>query len=158
MILTLALAAAATPQLAAPLAPMAPLVGHCWTAEVAAGQRDTHCFEAMYDGHFVRDRHEVSGRGVSYKGETVYAVEGTPARVAYTYWSSDGETMRGTMRGDGKRLDFGETVTRDAAGHEVRFGVEWALADGSYDARWISPDPRYSRSMHYVRNDPAPGK
>ena len=141
--------AAAAPPLIPALAPMAPLVGHCWAADLPGGQRDVHCFEAMFEGRFVRDRHEVSGGGVQHLGETVYGVEA--GKVAYTYWSSDGETMRGTMRGDGPRLDFGESPVRGPAGAETRLRTEWLLADRGYDARWTSPDPRLNRSMHYVR-------
>jgi hypothetical protein len=143
------LIAAAAPALAPPLAPLAPLVGHCWAAELPGGLRDVHCFEPMYEGRFVRDRHEVSGAGVHYLGETVYGVEA--GRVAYTYWSSDGETVRGTMRGDGRRLDFGESVVRGSGGAEARLRAEWLLADGGYEARWTSPDPALNRTMHYVR-------
>jgi hypothetical protein len=145
----IAAAAAAAVPLPAPLAPMAPLVGHCWAADLPGGQRDVHCFEPMYGGRFVRDRHEISGRGAHYLGETVYGVEG--GQVAYTYWSSDGETVRGTMRGDGRRLDFGESVVHGAAGAETRLRAEWLLADGGYEARWTSPDPSLNRSMRYVR-------
>lgn len=152
MIATLLIAAAA-PALAPALAPLAPLVGHCWAAELPGGQRDLHCFEAMYDGRFVRDRHEVSGGGVDYRGETVYGVEA--GQVAYTYWSSDGATLRGTMHSAGSRLDFGEIVVPGAGRAETRLRTEWVLADGSYDARWTSPDPRLNRAMHYVRADGA---
>jgi hypothetical protein len=107
----------------------------------------------MYDGRFVRDRHEVSGGGGHYLGETVYGVEA--GAVSFTYWSSDGETMRGTMRGNGSRLDFGEMVARDGAGRETRLRTDWLLADGSYDARWTSPDPHLNRIMHYVRLEAA---
>jgi hypothetical protein len=146
MILTLLIAAAA-PVLAPPLAPMAPLVGHCWAADLPGGQRDMHCFEPLYGGRFVRDRHAVTGGGVRYEGETVYGVEA--GKVTYTYWSSDGETMRGTMRGDGRRLDFGDSVVRAGAG-ETRLHTEWVLGDKGYEARWTSPDPHLTRTMHYV--------
>jgi hypothetical protein len=149
-----AAAAAAAPSLAPALAPMAPLVGHCWAADLPGGLRDVHCFEAMYEGRFVRDRHEVSGGGVHYLGETVYGVEA--GKVAFTYWSSDGETMRGTLRGDGRRLDFGESVVPAAAGGETRLRTEWLLGEGMYDARWTSQDPRLNRAMHYVRIDGPP--
>jgi len=146
-------ASAAGPALAPELAPMAPLVDHCWAAQLPGGQRDVHCFEAMYGGRFVRDRHEVSGGGAHYLGETVYGVEA--GQVAFTYWSSDGETMRGTMRGDGRRLDFGESVVRRDAAGDTRLRTEWVLGDGSYDARWTSNDARLTRAMHYVRLDRA---
>ncbi|MBV9931348.1 MAG: hypothetical protein JO013_10440 [Alphaproteobacteria bacterium] len=144
-----AAAAAAAPLLAGPLAPMAPLVGHCWAADLPGGRRDVHCFEAMYGGRFVRDRHEVGGGGAHYLGETIYGVE--HGEIAFTYWSSDGETVRGTMRGDGRRLDFGETAVRNAAGRETGLRTVWLLADDAYDVRWNSDDPRLNRTMHYVR-------
>jgi len=154
MILPLLLAAAA-PALAPALAPLAPLTGHCWVAELPEGMRDTHCFEAMYGGRFVRDRHVVARGAPVYEGETVYAAD--PAGgAAYTYWSSDGATLRGTMRADGPALDFGETVSRDSSGREVRMRVAWRLAEGGYEARWESADPRFRRTMRFVRADAAP--
>ena len=76
----LALVAAA--QAASPdrLAILAPLVGGCWRAEFSATVADTHCFEAVYNGAHVRDRHEVRDGGKTvYAGETVYSADGPDA-------------------------------------------------------------------------------
>ena len=55
-----ALLLAAAPTAAAPLDPF---VGSCWAADFTPTMRDTHCFEAMYGGAHVRDRHEVKEGG-----------------------------------------------------------------------------------------------
>ena len=150
------LLAAAAPALVPPLAPLAPLVGHCWAAALPGGQTDTHCFELMYDGRFVRDRHVVTGGGARYEGETVYGVEG--GAVAYTYWASDGETLRGAMRGDGRHLDFAETVTPGPGGATLRLKVDWTLDESGYTVRWASNDPRFTRTMRYARVDAPPAR
>ena len=73
--------------------PMAFLVGHCWRAELGQHQVDTHCFEPLYGGRFIRDRHEVTGGRIPYEGETIYAWNAAENRVDYTYWASDGGTI-----------------------------------------------------------------
>ena len=60
MMIALAVATA-PPQLREGLQPLAFLAGHCWSGEFKTGERDTHCFEAVYDGQHLRDRHEVTG-------------------------------------------------------------------------------------------------
>jgi len=68
MIATL-LAAALAAQAPAPapgvrpgLEPLGFLVGHCWRGIFPdSGEQDTHCFDAVYGGQHVRDRHEVTG-------------------------------------------------------------------------------------------------
>src|SRR4051794_15975446 len=73
-----------------PLQPWSMLLGHCWTgpAPQDAGV-DKHCFDTVYGGQHVRDRHSVTegGREV-YAGETIYSANGP--KVIFTYWNSLG--------------------------------------------------------------------
>ena len=86
MIAILALLAAAQPMAAPQLEPLAFLAGHCWEGRFADGKVDTHCFEPVYDGRYLRDRHAVTGAGSTYAGETLYAWDQAAGRVIYTYW------------------------------------------------------------------------
>jgi uncharacterized protein YndB with AHSA1/START domain len=160
LIAALALAAAqpgqAPSDLSAPLAPLAFLVGHCWQAEVGQRRIDTHCFESLYGGRFVRDWHRVGG-GATYEGETIYAWNARTRRVEYTYWASDGGVSRGSLVAHDGLLDFGEDVNRRSNGSEVRIATTWRPSgDTAYDVVWTSPDAALNRRMHYVRVDAAP--
>ena len=80
------------------LEPLGFLVGHCWRGTFPdSGEQDTHCFDAVYGGQHVRDRHEVTGGARLYRGESVYSADGAGA-VSYTYWNSAGGVSRGSMR------------------------------------------------------------
>jgi len=58
---------------AAYLASQASLAGHCWKGTFPDGARtDQHCYEWVYAGQVLRDRHTVRGRGTLYAGETIY--------------------------------------------------------------------------------------
>jgi hypothetical protein len=58
---------------AAHFQPQAFLAGSCWKGTFADGKRtDEHCFEWIYGGQFLRDRHTVTGRPAPYGGETIY--------------------------------------------------------------------------------------
>jgi hypothetical protein len=86
------------PPLRRELQPLAFLVGHCWRGQLPDGNEDVHCFESVYGGQHVRDRHEVTGGAEIYRGETLYSWDGAAGAVAYTYWNSLGGVSRGTMR------------------------------------------------------------
>jgi len=78
-------------------APLAFLVGSCWVGTFPDGkQTDEHCFEWVYGGRFVRDRHVVRG-GPPYEGETLYWRDPATKGLAYWYWSSDGGTITGRV-------------------------------------------------------------
>ena len=76
--------------LRAELEPLRFLLGHCWRGEFKNGSTDLHCFESVYGGQHVRDRHEVTGPDAPYRGETLYSWDGAAKRVGYTYWNSSG--------------------------------------------------------------------
>jgi hypothetical protein len=129
----LALTAASPPE----LAKLAPFVGHCWSAELAVGVVDTHCFSPVFGGRHIRDVHNVrKGGRVLYQGETLYSAEAGAATL--TYWSSLGGIGRGTVSPEGNGLAF-SYVMRAAPNAEAKpMRSQW---------RWIDRD-RYE-----VRND-----
>jgi hypothetical protein len=99
--LTLALApAAGAPESAAlreELKPLQFLVGSCWTGTFPDGKStDTHCFEAIYGGQFIRDRHVVRGAQTPYEGESIHAWDARQKKLVFTYWANDGSISTGT--------------------------------------------------------------
>ena len=126
--------AAEPPALRPGLEPLGFLVGHCWRGRFASGEVDTHCFERVYDGEHVRDRHEVTGgAGAVYRGETLYSAAGAAA-AQYTYWNSEGGVSRGTMRAEAGRLVFGDESYRAPDGREIRISTSWRrVGDNAYE-------------------------
>lgn len=148
----LALAAAEPPPLRQGLEPLAFLVGHCWRGTFANGEQDTHCFEGVYSGQHVRDRHEVTGGARAYRGETLYSWDGTANAVTYTYWNSQGGISRGTMRPRDGRLDFGEESYTDPQGRRITISTHWRPAAGSYETVTASAAlPSMNRTVSYAR-------
>ncbi len=105
-----------TATLRAELAPLAPLVGHCWQSEpLPNGARDTHCFEPVFDGQHIRDRHEVvAPDGGTYRGETLWSWNTNEGNIGYVYWNSFGQVMRGSATAETGSISFdgGATVWR----------------------------------------------
>jgi hypothetical protein len=93
------------------LSPIAFLAGHCWAGAFANGGTDTHCFQPVYGGRFIRDVHEVkdpkTGK-VVYGGETMYFWGSVEARIRFIYWNSAGGVSEGTVLREGDRLTFAE--------------------------------------------------
>jgi hypothetical protein len=142
------------PALRQGLEPLAFLVGHCWRGRFASGEEDTHCFESVYGGQHVRDRHEVTGGARPYRGETLYSWDGRANAVAYTYWNSSGGVSRGTMRPGAGRLDFGDETYADAQGRRIRIATHWRLGDDAYEAVSASRQaPSMNRIVRYARVD-----
>src|SRR5262245_15982451 len=88
LLLGVALAQAADAP-SAPLAPLAFLAGYCWDGAFADGKRtDKHCYQWVYGGKFLRDRHVVSGGKEPYQGETLYFWDSETQKIAYIYFNS----------------------------------------------------------------------
>lgn len=88
-----------------PLAPLAFLAGACWQGTFPDGKAtDEHCFEWVYGGAFLRDRHVV--RPGTYQGETLYAVDKKSGEIRFTYWNSQGDVMTGTVLPQGDAIRF----------------------------------------------------
>ena len=114
------------------LEPWSSFVGHCWSgaAPVPKGV-DTHCFEAVYGGQHVRDRHEVRIDGkVVYAGETLYSVEGSD--VSFTYWNSMGGVGHGNAKAYGAELRFSGNMRGTPGSTSEPFEATWHKVDGGY--------------------------
>ena len=108
----------------APLQPFAFLVGSCWTGTFPDGKRtDTHCFESVYGGHFIRDRHVVKG-GKPYEGETLYAWDATAGKVVFTYWNSDGGISTGSAEPGSGEIVFPEEHALKGGG-QMKIRTVW---------------------------------
>jgi hypothetical protein len=87
--------------------PMEFLVGHCWVGTFSDGrQTDEHCFEWVFDHKFIRDRHVVRNGASPYAGETLYGWDPKAKRLAFWYWNSDGEILRGTVEYTAEAIVF----------------------------------------------------
>lgn len=127
-------------QLRQELGPLEFLVGWCWQGEFPDGVRvDTHCFEAIFDGQHVRDRHAVTGGATIYQGETVYSWNANEQTISYVYWNSIGGVSTGTATAD----DDGSIVFPDEAyaggdGQRVTVSTSWRnISDTGYDSLTI---------------------
>jgi uncharacterized protein YndB with AHSA1/START domain len=153
-----ALAAAdAPPVLRSGLEPLGFLVGHCWRGAFdRTGQHDTHCFESVYGGQHIRDRHEVTGGESVYAGETFYSTDGSDG-VAFTYFNSLGGVSRGTMRPAPDGLNFGDEHYRGPDGREITLSVSWRrVGDDAYEVVTRSQDaPSMNGTVTYRRVPPA---
>ena len=128
--------AAVAPAIDGPLQPLSFLVSHCWRGEFkGSGTVDTHCFEPVYGGKHVRDRHQVTGGKQVYYGETTYSWNGKTKQIEYSYVNSDGDVSRGSAKPAGADLDFGDEVVTLKDGKEIRISTLWRrTGDSAYDA------------------------
>jgi hypothetical protein len=155
---SLILAAATAAPVDNPLQPLSFLVGYCWRGEFkGSGNVDTHCFEPVFGGKSVRDRHEVknaAGKTV-YAGESLYGWNGKTRRVEYAYFSSDGGVTYGSMTPKDGNLDFGDEVYNGADGKEIRISTLWQrVGETAYDTITRSPFmPSGQRVVRYLRVD-----
>jgi hypothetical protein len=144
------------------LRPLTFLVGHCWTATMPDGKStDTHCFESVYGGHFVRDRHVVRGAKKPYEGETLYAWDAAKQALTYTYWNSDGGISTGvaTPVGDSDLSFREEHVGTDSS---LVLKTVWTRrGDDGYDAHTLrnaNGEWQEMFSLSFRRDDAAHGK
>lgn len=88
--------------------PLEQLSGACWVAEVPSegdvpAAQNIHCFEKMFGGQFIRDRHEFVSDGADpITGESVYAADGDGFKI--TNYSDLGsiEEARADITEDGQ--------------------------------------------------------
>jgi hypothetical protein len=101
--------------------PLEFLVGRCWVGTFPDGkQTDEHCFEWVFDHKFVRDRHVVRHGDAPYAGETLYGWDPKEKRLAFWYWNSDGEILRGTVEYAAKRIVFPTEYDTETGPVELR--------------------------------------
>jgi hypothetical protein len=116
----------------AALAPLRDFVGHCWIAEIAEGTTDRHCFEPVYGGAHLRDRHAVMRGGQTlYAGETLYSAEA--GRIGFTYWNSLGGVGHGDAAPENGVLTFRMTMRAAPDAAPQPFIVTWRRTAGGYD-------------------------
>jgi len=114
-------------------------LGACWRADFSAKVEDTHCFEAMYGGAHVRDRHEVKDKGrVIYAGETIYSVDGPD--LVFTYVNSLGGVGLGKVGTSDKSLGFTGSMRPAPDKPEQEISSEWKIIDADhYEVRSLVP-------------------
>ncbi|HZP65364.1 MAG TPA: hypothetical protein VFB32_03580 [Rudaea sp.] len=129
--LTFAVSALAADAPGNPLAPLDFLVGSCWVGEFPnGGGTDTHCFEPVYGGKFVRDRHVVRGKGPDYLGETIYGWDPRQQRIVFWYWSSAGVIEQGSVSPSADGLDFPEHRLTEPK--ELLMRTHWKRIDADH--------------------------
>lgn len=143
MIALIAGLTAASAGLAQPaLQPLAPLVGHCFAGPAPGNMgTDKHCFEAVYGGQHIRDRHVVTvdGRDV-YEGEALYSAKGP--QVVFTYWNSLGGLGTGEADLRTDRWQFSGTIHATADGAEQPMTASWTLVPDGYQVTGKDGAPR----------------
>lgn len=94
--------------------PMAFLVGSCWKGTFPDGKStDEHCYEWLWGGKFIRDRHVVKSSRPDYEGETVFAWDATKKQIVFWYVTNQGFYTTGTLEPRDGELVVPETVVGD---------------------------------------------
>ena len=124
-----------------------PLIGGCWQTNFSPTLSDTHCFEPVYGGAHVRDRHEVGQNGKTvYAGETIYSDAG--ARLVFTYFNSTGGVGGGTVAPVASGLHFQRSMRAASGKASEPINSEWRFtAPGTYEVRSL---PDIGASAHPV--------
>ena len=142
MIASLILALAASTPAQAALQPLSGLAGHCWRGDAPGGAGiDTHCFEWVYGGQHLRDRHVVTASGKPvYEGEALYSADANG--VTFTYWNSLGGLGRGRMTVSGDALTFSGSIHGTPTGAEESLATAWRTGPDSYTITDPKAPPR----------------
>jgi hypothetical protein len=143
MALILGVASAASTMIAErALQPWSSLVGHCWAGPAPGNAGiDKHCFERVFDGQHVRDRHVVtSGGRAVYAGESIYSAKGP--QVIFTYWNSLGGLGTGSAVLGGEEWRFTGTIHATATSAEEPMSATWKMMPGGYEVREGAGPPR----------------
>lgn len=122
------------------------LVGHCFIGEAPGGSgEDKHCFEAVFGGQHIRDRHVVSSRGHDvYAGETLYSARGS--KVIFTYWNSLGGLGTGDAIVTPDGWHFSGSIHATAAGADEPFTATWRKVNDGYEvSNGSNPKPTLFR-------------
>jgi hypothetical protein len=114
-------------------------MGSCWAADFTGTMRDVHCFDVLYEGAHIRDRHEVNEGGkVVYAGETTYSLDGDT--IVFTYLNGLGGVGTGTVTRDRTKLSFKGAMRSAPDKPSVRIDSEWTILDANhYDVRSLVP-------------------
>lgn len=124
---------------AADLSAFKPFVGACWRTDFSPSVHDVHCYESLYGGVHVRDRHEVQQDGKTiYAGERIYSVDGTA--LVFTYVNSLGGVGHGTARAEAGKLRFVGRMRASPKDVPQPIDSEWRVIDADhYETRSLVP-------------------
>ena len=149
---------AASPLAQPGLQPLARFVGHCWHGEAPGGAgTDTHCFEALYGGEHIRDRHNVDVGGKTvYAGETIYSIEN--GKIAFTYWNSLGGVGHGTGEATPAEISFAGEMRADPARATAPMQATWRLEPAGYAVVWPDGTPHLMRQVEVQPISAATGR
>ncbi len=141
-ILVFAAAAASNAVAQPPLRAWAALVGHCWAGPAPGSHGiDKHCFENVYGGQHIRDRHVVTVGGKEvYAGEAIYSAKG--GQVIFTYWNSLGGLGTGTAAVAGDEWRFNGTIHATATASEQPMTAGWTMGSDGYEVTAEGGAPR----------------
>lgn len=115
------------------LAPWSFLVGHCFVGEAPGSSgKDKHCFETVFGGQHIRDRHVVTSQGRDvYAGETLYSERGP--KVIFTYWNSLGGLGTGEAAVTSDGWHFAGTIHATAGSADEPFTATWHKVNDGYE-------------------------
>ena len=100
---------------------------------------DEHCFEWLYGGQYLRDRHVVTGAPKPYAGETLYYFDASSKSVQYLYINVLGGASRGSVVSREGVLEFPEDKYSDGE-QEQTYRSSWTR-DGD-DAYFVLTEVR----------------
>lgn len=140
------------------LAPLQFLVGWCWAGKFPDGKRtDIHCFEPVYNGAHLRDRHVVVGGPDLYEGETIYSWSENAGGITYVYWNSFGGFSTGTATPDDETIVFPDETYTGSDGETVIISSVWKnMTDDSYDSFLVESFATGEKKERRIRYEKRP--
>lgn len=140
------------------LEPLQFLVGACWAGQFPDGERtDMHCYESVYRGVHLRDRHVVTGGSTLYQGETIYSWSEDTGEITYVYWNSLGGVSTGSATPRIETIVFPDESYQGANGETVTISSVWEniTADG-YDSLSVEVFQNGEKTERRVRYEKRP--
>ena len=140
------------------LAPLQFLAGWCWAGRFPDGKRtDIHCYETVYGGAHLRDRHVVVGGPTTYEGETIYSRGNSSTDISYVYWNSFGGVSTGTATPDDESIVFPDETYTGSDGNTVVISSVWEnITEDSYDSFLVETSESGEQTERRVRYEKRP--
>ena len=151
MLFALLLAAQAPAAEVPDLSRFKPFLGACWRTEFSATVHDTHCFDTLYDGAHVRDRHEVQEAGKTvYAGVTTYSADA--GDILFVYLNSLGGFGQGKVRTEGAKLRFVGMMRASPDKAQQPVDSQWKLIDANhYEVRSLVNASGAPKALTFTR-------